>query len=238
MKTIKIAHLYYDLMNLYGENGNTRVLCKAFEKQGLEVSVHFLTIDDKISFDAYDIYYIGTGSEENQVFVNHDLLKYKKEIKEAIEKGKFFIVTGNAIELFGKQINRLDGTALKTLNVFDYECNVTDFRIIGEQYYSSTLLDKKIIGFQNRQTVMKNCYDNLFNVIKGTGYQPKVMFEGVHKNNFFGTYLLGPLLVRNPYVLDVIVKQVLSSKNIKYTSLEEDVMYKAYHEYLKNFHTI
>ena len=35
MKTIKIAHLYYDLMNLYGENGNIRFLKKKLEDEGL-----------------------------------------------------------------------------------------------------------------------------------------------------------------------------------------------------------
>ena len=235
MKTIKIAHLYYDLMNLYGENGNTRVLCKAFEKQGIKTVVSFLSIEDEIDFSTYDIYYIGTGSEENQLLVNHHLMKQRREIKSAILSGKFFIVTGNAIELFGKQINKLNGKNLKTLGIFDYECKEIDFRIIGEQLYTSTLLDKKIIGFQNRQTVMSNCSDNLFNVVTGTGYEPKVMFEGVHKNNFFGTYLLGPLLVRNPYLLDLIVKQVLATKDIKYKVIDEDVMYLAYYEYLKNF---
>ena len=30
MKTIKIAHLYYDLMNLYGETGNIMALKEGF----------------------------------------------------------------------------------------------------------------------------------------------------------------------------------------------------------------
>ena len=50
MKTFKIAHLYYDLMNLYGENGNLRYLKKRLEEQGLDVSIEFLSIDDKIDF--------------------------------------------------------------------------------------------------------------------------------------------------------------------------------------------
>ena len=62
MKTIKIAHLYYDLMNLYGENGNVRYLKKKLEDQDVEVKVYFLSVDDEIDFSKYDIYYIGTGS--------------------------------------------------------------------------------------------------------------------------------------------------------------------------------
>ena len=39
MKKIKIAHLYYDLMNLYGENGNVRYLVKQLEEQGIDTEI-------------------------------------------------------------------------------------------------------------------------------------------------------------------------------------------------------
>ena len=39
METIKIAHLYYDLMNLYGELGNIKSLAQNFALQNLEVEV-------------------------------------------------------------------------------------------------------------------------------------------------------------------------------------------------------
>ena len=76
MKTFKIAHLYYDLMNLYGENGNIRYLKNRLEEQDINVEVSFLSIEDEIDFNKYDMYYIGSGSEENQLLVLNDLLKY------------------------------------------------------------------------------------------------------------------------------------------------------------------
>lgn len=236
MKTIKIAHLYYDLMNLYGENGNTRVLCKKLEEQSLKVEVHFLSIDDELDFSLYDIFYIGSGSEENELLVLEHLEKYKKKLKDAIKNGKFFIITGNAVELFGNSITNLDNNVIKTLGIFDYNCKVTDFRIIGEQVYTCPLIKEKIIGFQNRETVINDYKNSLFNVITGTGYKPKVMQEGILENHFYGTYLLGPLLVRNPYLLDEIVKEILNFHNLNYMeSNKDDVSYKAYHEYIKNF---
>ena len=41
---IKILHLYYDLMNLYGENANSKVLVKALENQNVKVQVDFKSI--------------------------------------------------------------------------------------------------------------------------------------------------------------------------------------------------
>ena len=45
---MKILHLYYDLMNLYGEYGNVVVLAKHLEDQGEEVIVDEKTIDKAI----------------------------------------------------------------------------------------------------------------------------------------------------------------------------------------------
>ena len=104
MEKIKIAHLYYDLMNLYGESGNIMALEKGFNDQDMYTEVIKLSINDRIDFTKYDIYYMGCGSESNQLIVNEDLLKYKNIIKDAIEDGKYFIFTGNSYELLGKYI--------------------------------------------------------------------------------------------------------------------------------------
>ena len=58
-KIIKIAHLYYDLLNLYGESGNVMALKRFIERVNIETEVHFLTIGDKIDFSKYDIFFIG-----------------------------------------------------------------------------------------------------------------------------------------------------------------------------------
>ena len=62
---IKLLHLYYDILNIYGENGNMRALVKALEYQGLKVNVDFKTIDDEINFNDYDFIYIGSGLDES-----------------------------------------------------------------------------------------------------------------------------------------------------------------------------
>ena len=112
---IHIAHLYYDLMNLYGEIGNIKALKYSLENSGVKVQIDNLTINDNIDFNKYDILYIGMGTEDNQILVLNDILKYKEEIKEYIENNKFILATGNSIELFGKTINKIHA-----LNIFEY----------------------------------------------------------------------------------------------------------------------
>ena len=217
MTTINIAHLYFDLLNLYGENGNVRYLKEKLEEQDLKVSIDKVSLNSKISFDKYDIFYIGSGSESNFKLVLEDLKQYKEQIKKAINNKKFFISTGNSLDLFGKKITLNTGQELR------------------EQLYYFNDIEKKIIGFQNRQTVTKNFQSNLFNVLDGTGYDKEKNVEGFRQKNFFSTYLIGPLLVRNPYFTDYLVKKIMMQKKLKYTEKEVDYAYTAYHEYLKNF---
>lgn len=223
MKTIKIAHLYYDLMNYYGEQGNVLALKTAIEYAGFKVNIKTLSVDDEIDFEKYDIFYMGMGTKRNQEIVRKDILKYKDKIENVIDK-KMFIMTGNSYELFGKKIDDK-----KCLGVFNFESKTTD-RIVGEQIFKSDIIKETIIGFQNRFSSNNIKDDYLFEVIKGTGNDSESKVEGIHKNNFFGTYLLGPILIRNPYFKDALLRYIgIDKVNTKL------VDYKAYHEYLKNF---
>lgn len=233
MVEIKIAHLYYDLMNLYGENGNVLVLKKYLEKQGVKVTVKNLTIDEEIDFEEYDIFYIGSGNTFSFKLTLNDILKYREDIKNAIKNKKFFVVTGNALNLFGKYFLNLDGSEIKCLDLLDFDSEEIDFRIIGEQFYQNKNLKQEIIGFQNRDTIIKNVNENnLFTVINGTGSYPKCPKEGVYKNNFYGTFMLGPLLARNPYFTEYLVQKILKEKNIEYKKVKDVFEKMAYNEYI------
>jgi len=233
---IKIAHLYYDLLNLYGEQGNVTALVNALNKQKLSLKVDLLTIGDKIDFQEYDLFYLGCGSEENLFIVLDDIKKYKKQIKEVINKGKFFISTGNSRELFGKYIE-LNNQRYKALSIFDYYALQNIYtRIVGESFMEFEQLSKPIIGFQNRECIIQNGNKGLFKLIKGYADNYSASYEGHHENNFFGSYLLGPLLIRNPHFTDYIVKNLLKSKDIKYNNIKDTYEHRAYEEYIKNFY--
>lgn len=230
MKTIKIAHLYYDLMNLYGENGNVLCLKKYLENQNIKVEIKYLTKDDKINFEDYDIFYIGSGNDENFMITLNDLKKYKKEIKNAI-KSKFFIATGNALNLFGKKYFTKNNE-IELLNILDYSVKENKKRLVGEQLYKCNLIENEIIGFENRSTYLMNNKENhLFESIKGFGNKKNEKNEGILKNNFFGTYLLGPLLIRNPYFTSYIVKKICNLNNIEFNEVYNNFELNAYENY-------
>ena len=98
--TINIAHLFPDILNLYGENGNIKALKYALEKLNYQVSITNVTIEDKIEFPKYDFVYIGSGRSEYLKLAQQKLLEYKNDILSYIKKDKVMLVTGNALSLF------------------------------------------------------------------------------------------------------------------------------------------
>ena len=228
MKKIKIAHLYYDAMNLYGEEGNVRALEKFISRQGITCEVHKLSIGDDIDFNAYDFYYIGCGSEDNQMLVLEDLKKYKDDIESALKKGKMILATGNAMELFGRKIKFKDAHSIDCLGLFDYQAVELDRRNVSEIFYKYDQLEegkgRDILGFRN-----SNC-----NIIHNNNR----MFEfpnSVNIGSFYGIDFVGPLLIRNPYFTNMLIEKLFKEKDIPYKTITDTIEFKAYREFLNNF---
>lgn len=231
---VKIAHLYYDLMNLYGEQGNIIAIKESLKNQNIETEIDLLSIGDDINFKDYDIFYIGTGSKESLLLTLDDIKKYTKDIKSAIKGGKVFISTGNSHELFGKSLT-YNNIEYDGLNLFPYYSKEANERITGECTMHHDNLEDNIIGFQNRASLIQIDNNHLFTLIKGDADNKKSTYEGYTENNFYGTYLIGPLLIRNPHLTDYIVKKLLEEKRMKFHEDKDTPLYRAYQEYNKNF---
>lgn len=214
---IKMLHLYYDIMNLYGDYGNISILKKHIEDQGFEVELDKKTINDEININEYDFIFIGAGTEKNLDLVSKDLKKYTDDIKKYIEEEKIILLTGNSFEMFGKCI---DGNG--TLGIFDFEVKRKKDRITSDVIYTSKFLKEKVVGFVNKATSMYHNMNPLFEVNFGIGENENNDYEGIKYKNLYGTHISGPLLVRNPEILNVLVETICKNKrnNFKMKELE------------------
>lgn len=230
-KIIKIAHLYYDLLNLYGESGNIKALKRFIERQNVECEIHFLTLGDKIDFEKYDLYYMGQGSEEAQVMVLNDLMPHAKEIKSAIEAGKMFLTTGNSMELFGMKIRVKEGKPIPCLKIFSFNSNEAGHRLVSDLFYD---FDELPEGKGSKVLSFKNCKCNIMN---NENVRPFKYSDNIHYKHFFGVMSVGPLLIRNPYFTDYLLEELFDSLGYDYEAHTDGIEYKAYHEFVKNMIT-
>ena len=55
---MKIAYLYYDFLNLYGESGNIKIIDNVLKSNKIKHEILYLSLDDKLDFDSYELVYI------------------------------------------------------------------------------------------------------------------------------------------------------------------------------------
>lgn len=208
---MKILHLYYDLLNLYGEYGNVAIMKKHLEDQGFEVTIDKKTLGDEINFNDYDFIYMGCGTEKNLDVAMKDLKRYANEINNAIENKKVFLCTGNSFEMFGKKIDDEEGLA-----IFDYETTRLKDRVTSDVIYKSKYFENKVVGFVNKMTEMFQNMSPLFEIEFGVGENHRNDYEGVKYINFYGTHVSGPILSRNPEFLKKLVIEICKGKDKKF----------------------
>ena len=211
---IKLLHLYYDILNLYGDYGNVVVLKKYLEDQGASVTIDKKTIGDDFDISSYNFVFIGAGTERSLDRVIRDIVRYKDDFRKYIEDKKVLLATGNSFEMFGKSIDGND-----TLGIFDFETKRDSDRTTSDVIYTSKYFKREVVGFINKSTRIYHNMNPLFKVEFGIGENENNDYEGVKYKNFYGTHLSGPLLARNPYfamdLVSEIMKEVKANFKIK-----------------------
>ncbi len=208
---MRIIHLFADLCNLYGDYGNVCALKRALENKGQTVEVEYQSIDDTIDVSGADIVFIGSATERNQKVALQYLQDYKDNIKAALDNGTVILATGNSFEMFGQNITDCDGTKYDGLSFFPYETTEGKERIVTDSLCGTSLCGGDIIGFVNKASITTGVTSPLFDVKQGNGNGRDDGKEGVHYGNFYGTHLIGPVLIRNPqlcgYFAEMLIKE-------------------------------
>lgn len=208
---MRIIHLFADLCNLYGDYGNVCALKRALENKGQNVEIEYQSIDDAIDISGADFVFIGSATERNQKVALNYLQSYKDNIKTALDNGTVILATGNSFEMFGQSVTDCDGTKHEGLSFFPYETIEGKERIVTDSLCDTSLCGGDIIGFVNKASLTTGATSPLFDVKQGSGNGKDDSQEGVHYGNFYGTHLIGPVLIRNPqlceYFADILIKK-------------------------------
>lgn len=202
---MKIEILFPEFCNLYGDLQNMTYLQKCLpEAQFINTDI---TEVPRFVNEQVNLVYMGPMTERMQEKVIQKLLPYKTRIVEMIENNVVFLFTGNAMEILGNYIENENGTKIEALGVFDIYAK----RNMRHRYFGATLgefEDMQIVGFKVTFSFMYgDNTDNYFlKLQKGIGINKNTKLEGIRKNNFIGTYLIGPMLILNPLFTKYLIK--------------------------------
>ena len=217
---LNIAHMYPDLLNLYGDRGNVLALLRRAQGRGIEVNVRAYSIGDSISEKDVDLVFIGGGQDSEQNIMKDDLIKEKGPIiKQMIEDGVVFLCVCGGYQMLGKYYETYDNKQIQCLGALDYYTKGAQVRFIQDTIYEydGILKDGKpltVIGFENHsgRTILGDGVQPLFKVVKGAGNNGQDGFEGGTYKNVFCTYSHGSFLPKNPKITDMLLEKALSRK--------------------------
>lgn len=226
---IKIAHLYPDLLNIYGDLGNVVTVKKRCEWRGIKTEVTQIKAGGKINPEDFDFYFIGGGQDGQQILASSELLKNKSALKEASDSDAVFLGICGGYQLLGHYYLPKEGEKLEGISLLDCYTVAGDKRLIGNvSAKCSFLYDPVIAGFENHSglTYLNGETKPFMKIVKGWGNNGKDKTEGARCKNVFGTYLHGPLLPKNPLLCDYLIYLALKRKykcEIPIGNLEDDI---------------
>lgn len=218
--TLKILHLYPDLLNLYGDKGNIASLTKRALWRGIDVNIVACTKDEPVpSLEDFDIIFLGGGPDKAEEMVCSFLKEQNVPLGDYIENEGVLLATCGGFSMLGKEFPTADGLT-EGLGVLSITTKVTDRRFIGNIILESPMTDSPIVGFENRlgKTLIGD-YQPLGKVLCGYGNTGDGSYEGLVYKNVIATHLHGPLLPKNPELCDEILTRALKKKYPEFEQL-------------------
>jgi lipid II isoglutaminyl synthase (glutamine-hydrolysing) len=227
---IAIGWLYPTLMSTYGDRGNVICLQRRCQWRGIEVEiVPFTRETTPEALAQVDIIVGGGAQDRQQEIVMRDLQGEKAQaLKTKLDQGTPGVFTCGSPQLLGHYYEpalgkRIDGLGL--LDMVSQHPGINAQRCIGNLVFEITaepiaseleaMLGEKpvAIGFENHggRTYL-NDVQPLGKVIKGYGNNGKDKSEGAFYQNAIATYSHGPLLPKNPFIADWLLKKALQRK--------------------------
>ncbi|NEW61932.1 adenosylcobyric acid synthase [Granulicatella sp. zg-ZJ] len=214
MKTIRICHLYGNLLNTYGDNGNLLILQWRAREHGYNVDTTIVSLDDPFNPDDYDLIFFGGGQDYEQRIVSKDIQYKKDAIISYIENNGVVVAICGGYQLLGHYYTSAVGERIEGIGAIDYYTTNQDGRYIGD----ITIYDEETgftyEGYENHngRTFLGKNVQPLGIVEKGFGNNNEDKTEGARYKNVFCSYFHGPLLVRNIHLADYIIEKVIHQK--------------------------
>ena len=215
---LRICHLYGNLMNTYGDNGNLLMLQHRAKKLGYEVETTLISLEEEFNPDDLDIVMFGGGQDYEQTVVAKDLQKKKDALIQYIEDNGVVVAICGGFQLLGRYYVNASGERLNGISAIDV-CTNGQFpnRLIGDVEIVNEEFGETYLGYENHigRTYLGKNMKPLGKVVKGYGNNEEDHVEGCHYKNVFCSYFHGPILVRNQHLADRIIETAAERQRSK-----------------------
>lgn len=216
--SLYICHLYGNLLNTYGDNGNLLMLQYYARQKGYEVVTDLVSLGDEFEADKYDIVFFGGGQDFEQKIISRDIQRITPSLRDYIENNGVLLSICGGFQLLGQYYTTADGERIAGTGILPhYTERQINSRFIGDIEIYDEINDQTYYGFENHNgvTYLTDQLQPLGKVIKGKGNNNQDKTEGLHYKNTFGSYFHGPLLVRNEWLARHLIDLAIQQKQDK-----------------------
>ena len=220
---LNLLHFYPDLMSLYGSYANLSVLSRTLEAMGNTVTITYVEPGDEADIEGADFLFMGAGTEKRQKFALTDFLRHGEEVKKVAESGTAMLFAGTAMELLGREITDAEGKTWQAQGLLPFTVKQSQKRTVGDVYGHSDVCEEAVVGFMNKSSLLTGVENPLLTALDlGFGNEAKGGAEGIHYKNVFGSHLTGPLLAKNPRLLEAVIAAIYAQHGVPCPSIPRD----------------
>ncbi len=216
---LNIVWAYPDILNLHGDRGNLFAIERISKLLGIETKVIKVeNYKEKIDFENADIILFNVGEVKVMPTIIYALQGQERELREYIEQGKVIILIGTTGCIMAKETIRTNGTKFEGLGILDMICTERA-DVYGNDLQFSLKEDENMEIMANQIQLIDTTLNSdiaLGKVIYGMGNNDKeTKTEGAKYKNVIFTNALGPVLVKNPWYTEKIIKLAMENKGEK-----------------------
>lgn len=220
--TLRIVHLYPDLLNLYGDGGNVAILANRARWRGMAVEVDRVGLGQDVDLSQADIVFMGGGPDREQSRASRELVMRTDKLRAYVEDDGVLLAICGGYQILGETWlsgdEEVPGLGIVNVHTTRAEGNAHN-RLVGDVALKSSFATLPVIGYENHagRTYLGDGCQAFGSIIGGHGHgnNDSDAADGVRYRNVTGTYLHGPLLAKNPEVADHLIQCALDRRAAK-----------------------
>ena len=209
---VVIAHMFPDLLNLYGDGGNVRILRERLSRRGIPVSVKRVEYGESIDFADVDLVFLGGGPDREQKLASGELMRMREDLRAFVEGDGALLAICGGYQILGRTwlLGDEEVPGLGIVGIETKRPGTSADRLIDNIALASPVAARPVVGYENHagRTYLDSGLSPFGTVVSSVGHgnNDDDKADGVRYRNVIGTYLHGPLLSKNPEVADWLLR--------------------------------
>ena len=213
---LRIAHLYPSLLNVAGDGGNVMAIVQRCAWRGIPTEVVPVELGQTPDFTTFDMILFHGGQDVEMSVAAEDLGPKAPSLRAAADQGAVIFAVCAGLQLLGHRYVPSVGAAMEGAGILDLETRGGPDRFMQHAACEVEIdgRHETIVGFENHSglTELGPGASPFGRVVAGAGNNGRDGTEGARRDNVFATYLHGPVLPKNPWLTDQLIRVALERR--------------------------